>query len=101
MRLPSCKHCYEEDTSDDEGLFDSIKTVSDCSKIVSAAKDGFASSNESESGFTDLPRPYVPYINEATNDWRSPSSQDTENEQLSTFSVDSDCSGIQRSMLRL
>ena len=36
------------------------------------------------------------YINEAINDWRSPSSQiqkDTENEQLSTFSVDSDCSG--------
>ena len=93
VRLPSCKHRYEEDTSDDGGLFDSIKTVSDCSKIVSAAKDGFASSNESESGLADLPRPYVPYINEATNDWRSPSSQDTENEQLSTFSVDSDCSG--------
>ena len=93
VRLPSCKHRYEEDTSDDDGLFDSIKTVSDCSKIVSAAKDGFASSNESESGLADLPRPYVPYINEATNDWRSPSSQDTENEQLSTFSVDSDCSG--------
>ena len=62
VRLPSCKHHYEEDTSDDDGLFDSIKTVSDCSKIVSAAKDGFASSNESESGLADLPRPYVPYI---------------------------------------
>lgn len=35
----------------------------------------------------------MPYINEATNDWQSPSSQDTENEQLSSFSVDSDCSG--------
>ena len=35
----------------------------------------------------------MPYINEATNDWQSPSSQDAENEQLSCFLVDSDCSG--------
>ena len=62
MRLPSCKYHYEEDTSDDYALFDSIKTVSDCSKIVSAVKDGFASSNESKSGLADLPHPYVPYI---------------------------------------
>ena len=93
MRLPSCKHRCEEDPSDDDRLFDSIKAISACSKIVSAAEVGFASSNESKSGLADLPHPYVPYINEATNDWRSPSSQDTENEQLSTISVDSDCSG--------
>ena len=96
MRLPSYKHRYEEDTSDDDGLFkfDSIKTISACSKIVSAAEDGFASSNESESSSADLPRPnYVPYINEATNDWGSPSSHEAENEQLCTFSVDSDYSG--------
>lgn len=95
VRLPSYKHRYEEDTSDDDGLFkfDSIKTISPCSKIVSAAEDGFASSNESESGSADLPSPYVPYINEATNDWGSPSSQETENELLYTLSVDSDCSG--------
>ena len=96
VRLPSYKHRYEEDTSDDDGLFkfDSIKTISACSKIVSAAEDGFASSNESESSSADLPRPnYVPYINEATNDWGSPSSHETENEQLCTFSVDSDYSG--------
>lgn len=95
VRLPSYKHHYEEDTSDDDGLFkfDSIKTISACSKIVSAAEDGFASSNESESGSADLPRPYVPYINEASNDWGSPSSHETENEQLCTFSVDSDYSG--------
>lgn len=95
-RLPSRKHHYEEDTSDDDGLFDSNKTISACSKIFSAAEDGFASSNESESGLADLPLPdgpYLPYIslNEATNDLRSPSSQDTD-EQLSSFSVDSDCS---------
>ena len=35
----------------------------------------------------------MPYINEATNDWGSPSSHETENEQLCTFSVDSDYSG--------
>ena len=97
VRLPLRKHRYEEDgTSDDdscdERLCDSKKTISACSKIVSAAEDGFASSNESESGLADLPRPYLPYINEATNDLRSPSSQDRENEQLSTFSLDSDCS---------
>ena len=94
VRLPTYKR-YEEDTSDDDGLFkfDSIKTISACSKIVSAAEDGFASSNESESGSADLPRPYVPYINEATNDWGSPLSHETENEQLCTFSVDSDYSG--------
>ena len=96
VRLPSRKHRYEEDTSDDDGLFDSNKTISACSKIVSAAEDGFASSNESESGLADLPLPdgpYLPYIslNEATNDLRSPSSEDTD-EQLSSFSVDSDCS---------
>ena len=35
----------------------------------------------------------MPYINKATNDWGSPLSHETENEQLCTFSVDSDCSG--------
>ena len=92
VSLPSCKHHYEEDTLDDDRLFDSNKTISACSKIVSAVEDGFASSNESESGLADLPHPYLPYINKATNDWQSPLSQDTENKQLSTFSVDSDCS---------
>ena len=73
IRLPSCKHRYEEDTSDDDGFFDSKRTVSACKKIASVTKDGFTSSNESES------------------DRRSRSSQDSENEQLSIFSVDSDC----------
>lgn len=98
VRLPSCtKHRYEEDgnlddDSGDDRLLDLNKTISACSKIVSAADDGFASSNESENGLADLPHLYLPYINKATNDLLSPSSQDTENEQLSTFSLDSDYS---------
>lgn len=91
VRFPSCKHRDKEDSSDDDRLFDSNKTISACSKIVLASKDGFTSSNESESGLADLPRPYLPHVNEMTSDRRSPPSHDTDNEQLSTFSVDDDC----------
>ena len=87
--LPSRKHRSEEESSDDDNPVDSNNTTSVCGKKVLGTKDVSTSSNESESGSADLPHACT---SEMTTIVCFPSFQDTDNEQLSTFTADSDCS---------
>ena len=87
--LPSHKHRSEEESSDDDNPVDSNNTTSVCGKKVLGTKDVSTSSNESESGSADLPHACT---SEMTTIVCFPSFQDTDNEQLSTFTADSDCS---------
>ena len=90
--LPSRKHRSEEESSDDDNPVYSNttnNTTSVCGKKVLGTKDMSLSSNESKSGSADLPHACT---NETTTVVCFPSFQDTDNEQLSTFAADSDCS---------
>ena len=87
--LPLRKHRSEEESLDDDNPVDSNNTTSVCGKKVLGTKDVSSSSNESESGSADLPHVCT---NETTTIVCFPSFQDTDNEQLSTFAADSDCS---------
>ena len=87
--LPSRKHHSKEESSEDDNPVDSNNTTSVCGKKVLGAKDVSTSSSESKSGSADLPHACT---NETTTVVCFPSFQDTDNEQLSTFAADRDCS---------